>query len=73
MHPTVPAPPALAHVPSTKVWLLLFSLLATLLVASHQLKPAAAALAGRPAAPALRRTLLRAPAPRVIFAASASL
>jgi hypothetical protein len=53
----------------------MLSLLATLLVARHQLKPAAApaALAGRSAAPAPRRTLLSQPAPRVVFAASTSL
>ncbi len=61
--------------PSTKAWLFMFSLLATLLVAHHQLKPAAApaALAGRSAAPAPHRTLLSQPAPRVAFAASTSL
>jgi hypothetical protein len=53
----------------------MFSLLAMLLVAHHQLKPAAApaALAGRSAAPAPHRTLLSQPAPHVVFAASTSL
>jgi len=75
MLPTIPTPLIATSVPSTKAWLFLFSLLATLLVAHHQLKPAAAptTLAGRSAAPAPRRTLLSQPAPRVVFAASASL
>jgi hypothetical protein len=72
MLPTVPTPLIATSVPSTKAWLFMLSLLATLLVAHHQLKPAAA-LAGRSAAPAPRRTLLSQPAPRVVFAASASL
>ena len=76
MQPTVPTPLAISNVPSTKAWLLLLSLLTTLLVVSHQVQPAPGALASRPAAAPRRAALSRpVPQPRAIitFATSASL
>ena len=79
MQPTVPTSFAISKVPSTKAWLLLVSLLTTLLMVNHQVQPgpgSSSGLAGRRATAPRQAGLSRpAPQPRAVvtFATSASL
>lgn len=79
MSSKLPVTPAALQEPSTKTWLLLLSLLTTLLVAEHWVQPTTSTpptLAGRqaPAAPLLptRRVALERPTHQAVSAVFAS-